>query len=116
MFRDSGYMKRRIAKRLGQVELQSDARLCCDAILRRAVLAGAGQEFREYCKLANKLQLSGLEAWLEPMAKQAVSERVRFGKVCEGQWQDPEEKKNVNARRMLCAIRGKKVTWSDDIN
>jgi hypothetical protein len=68
MYHGSGYTKRHLLKRLGQVPLSNENITQLDKLFRRTVLQGAGtEEFRAYCKLAAKLRPPGLEAWLRKL-------------------------------------------------
>ncbi|MEM1372909.1 MAG: hypothetical protein AAGF78_00865 [Pseudomonadota bacterium] len=73
----SGYCKKLLLRRLRQAPLAAGDMASLDGLIRRSVARGTGlEEFREYAKLAAKLELDGrlpgLRQWLEAEARGAV--------------------------------------------
>lgn len=86
MLHASGYVKRRLVRRLQQSDPSAAQIGRVDALLRRAVMSGTGLEaFRAFCRIAAHLvhqgHLPGLPDWLENQAEGAIL-TLRHGDLC----------------------------------
>lgn len=73
----TGYAKKNMAKRLKQADLSTNDIVRIGNVMKKVVVQGCGlEEFKPYCKLAQKVKPDGLWDWLEEQ-KQHPDEKVR---------------------------------------